>query len=322
MTAGLSSDRKKIWVNAKYDTGPIRGYANTYWISDISNGNARTIKSPAPPIAKDVITSTIPVGWNNTSDSLVILPNTLVTLVSPEISTFNLETRKTQVVAKGYCGSDPDFKIPTNELAWSSLNKEIYCYHQDTNGDLGIATFTLKDQQSHFLKFVKPLSQEPSIAFSPNADYVALDWEVYPLREVAYYNGSFPKVSNPQPVFTLSEPSSLCPNDSSAGMSIECPIWSSAGRYVLYERKKTQTEKIAEIYDTKLKKTFSYDLILPDYPNLKYATIATILDSKNLILRGGFGDGTNRTYKYFLVNPDAGTIVQLPSSLDKLVFIS
>jgi len=312
LEAGLSPDQKKIWIYANYDIGQKNGYVGTYWIGDvISVGNVKVIKPPAPPTNDRSVSH--PLAWNSSSDGLIFLLET-------GFGIMDLQNTKSQILKTGDCHPGINHnQLGRNDFSWSNLNKEIYCYNQlETSNDVGVATITLKDSQFHFFKFAKRLGQEPRVAFSPNADYVAVDAEVYALGEVAFYNGKSPKALNLQPEFALQETTNLCPEDLLYTSRIQCPIWSSTGHYVLYEREKTYTEKIAEIYDTKLKKQFSYDMVLPDYPNLKYVTIAKILDSKNVILQCFFNDGHNDVQSYFLANLDASTIVPLSHLVDKL----
>lgn len=324
----LSPDKTKLAVitSTSYnDRTP--SYKANLWITDLSGSSLKLFFSG--PLIPDDYTY-YGTHWNNTSDGLSYIsfhdsmsgPPTSATVNFFSLKTTRVESR---VSPESVCGSDVmksfwnDFSI-----SWSTTKGEIYCLHQamdkksepTTYYDALIVT-SFDGKKSRTLKFPS-LIKAPNFTFdpfSPAANYLAFDKEVYSIEALTNQTG----LSN-KPGYTLQdENQTLCVERK---FQQDCPIWSPSGRYLLYESETNKTKKSLQLYDTVDNKGYKFEVPLPCSSNFNRGHIAAISDSKQMVISCIFGEDENKTYNYYLFDASSATIKSLPAELNKLALVA
>ncbi len=275
----ISPDRKKAVILADSSQGN-----SVLWITDLTTKLPETILSYD---LKDISLTKLEPHWNSSSDGLVFRAIGKDANDAGNIFIFSLAKKIPELIS-----SNPGCSYL---MSWSTVKNEIYCLLVDQNklGVISVLTKTSKTVATPALEKAK---------LSSNGEYLVSGNSVYAVDDLTKAGANLPSSRYVSPAEVSS-----CVVSSGSNNSAECTVWSSDGRFVGFYWTKNQVERMIDVYDTSLKKSYRYKFRLP-FNNLTESNLAIVLDQKQVMLSCKFGNDSNNYYQ--LVNLEAATYIQ------------
>lgn len=228
----ISPDRHKLAVFTSITTSSLQKDQVTLWVRDLTQASTKLLIDL--PFTADFFA----IYWNDAATGIVYLDYS-------KNGIYILDLEKgipERIGGLELCGETLTSKrLDSIQLSWSTSRGEITCLHPveagiytKTSYDSLIVT-DINSKFFHTFKFTGPITTTYNINFSPSADYLNLAKQVYSLQTLSKTFTNQGDLANFQPDYTQHLSGLLCPARLNWDKVSPCPLWSTSGRYILYD---------------------------------------------------------------------------------------